>query len=190
MPEIKNMFIKILKVILVVIVLLAAIPIYTICLLRFSSYLERNDPMSKYLRAEKIIEETYAELSKIDKIYSDLPDGVAVAELYKYFDGWRSEYVMVYLDVLEDKKEEFVQELEVRDITEISEESVYHANVFSEDSDRVCISYLIHNGNHDFGEMISDNSYKVVYSIFSIGYAVAIIGLILLLTLAGRKREK
>lgn len=189
MTVMKNMLKKLLRIILVVIVLLAAIPVYIICLLQLSGFLEKNDPMSKYQRAEKITEETYAELSEIDTIYADLPDDVSVGEVYRYFDGWRSEYVVVYLNVPEDTKEEFVKEMEARDVREISEESVYNATVSSEDPDKVSISYLIHNGYHDFGVMVSDHSYQPVYVVFGIVYAAGIIALILFLILGGRKRR-
>lgn len=189
MPEAENIFIRVLRIALVAIVLLAALPVYFILLLQFSGFVEKSDPMSKYLRAQNITAKTYAELSEIDNIYLKLPEGVEVVELYRYFDGWRSEYVSVYLDVPEDIKEEFVQGLEARAIKDISEESVNSAGVSSGEAGRVSISYIIHNGYHDFGEMEAVKSYKAVYVVFSIVYGLGVIGLILLLMLAGRKHK-
>lgn len=188
MPEAENIFIRVLRTVLVIIVLLAALPVYFILILKFSGLVEKNDPMSKYLRAQEITEETYNELSKIDNIYLNLPDGAAVAELYRYFDGWRSEYISVYLDVPEDIKEKFLRELEDRDIRDISEETVVGASASSGQANRVSISYIIHNGYHDFGEMAPVKSYQPVYVAFSIVYGVGVIGLILFLVLAGRKQ--
>lgn len=189
MPEAENIFIRVLRIALVAIVLLAALPAYFILLLQFSGFVEKSDPMSKYLRAQNITAKTYAELSEIDNIYLKLPEGAEVVELYRYFDGWRSEYVSVYLDVPEDIKEEFVQGLEARAIKDISEESVNSAGVSSGEAGRVSISYIIHNGYHDFGEMEAVKSYKAVYVVFSIVYGLGVIGLILLLMLAGRKHK-
>ena len=167
----------ILRGVLISLILIIAIPGLFLMLFKLNQFIGEIDPLSKYERAEVVSEETLAELSEIDSMYADMPAGMTVVEVYSYFDGWRTEYVRVYLEVLDDSAQEMARFIEERDVGEISDASVMYASATVEAPNKLHAGYAIHNGHHNFGTMIADNSYDLVYVIASLLYFFAIISI-------------